>query len=330
LLFSKNNITTLFITNKMKKNKGKAFSLIELSIVILIIGILVAGVTKGSSLLAKARLRTAQSLTQSSPVAATSGLVLWLETSLDQSIGVLEADNGEAVKVWHDINPQTSGKFYAVNNASEILYKETDGINSIPSLYFPASTNNAKTFFTLSSSSDASSVKKVVLQSRNNAYSYFLVAQAEGTVNNHDAFYNGDFTSDGWGYRNGTSKKTLLFTGGIDENNSDAATPSVEGGNALAQTEIISGTHTGTAGGNNHRLYVNGTIDGTISTTTTVTLEDPTDGFYIGSKDSTGSATDNWQGYISEIIIFDKKIKNSDRKAIEEYLGAKYSVDVAQ
>ncbi|MBU6338893.1 MAG: prepilin-type N-terminal cleavage/methylation domain-containing protein [Rickettsiales bacterium] len=60
----------------MKKNTYKAFSLIELSIVILVIGILFAGVMQGRSLIQKSRLKTAQSLTKSSPVSGIYGLLL--------------------------------------------------------------------------------------------------------------------------------------------------------------------------------------------------------------------------------------------------------------
>ena len=60
---------------------NKAFSLIELSIVILIVGILVAGVTSSSRLIKKMKLITAQNLTNSSPIHSIKGLALWLESS---------------------------------------------------------------------------------------------------------------------------------------------------------------------------------------------------------------------------------------------------------
>ena len=42
------------------------FSLIELSVVIIIIGVLVAGIIQGAKIIKKSRLQTAQTLTQSS------------------------------------------------------------------------------------------------------------------------------------------------------------------------------------------------------------------------------------------------------------------------
>ncbi len=63
--------------NKVMQKNYNAFSLIELSIVILIIGILVAGVTKGSTLYQKIKLSSARSVTNNSPVAYISGLSVW-------------------------------------------------------------------------------------------------------------------------------------------------------------------------------------------------------------------------------------------------------------
>jgi len=52
----------------MSQKTKKAFSLIELSIVILIIGLLVAGVVKGQQLYQKTQLATAKKATEESPV----------------------------------------------------------------------------------------------------------------------------------------------------------------------------------------------------------------------------------------------------------------------
>lgn len=64
-----------------KKNR-KAFSLIELSIVIVIIGILLVGVIGAKHLISKSRLTTAMAMTRSSPINGTLNSKLWLETSL--------------------------------------------------------------------------------------------------------------------------------------------------------------------------------------------------------------------------------------------------------
>ena len=60
----------------MKQKITKAFSLIELSIVILIIGILVAGVTQSSRLIKQMRLAMIKSMTLNSPVSSIKDLAV--------------------------------------------------------------------------------------------------------------------------------------------------------------------------------------------------------------------------------------------------------------
>ena len=50
-------VNNIFISQKYKNSKSLAFSLIELSIVLIIIGLLVAGITGGKSLVKSAKLR---------------------------------------------------------------------------------------------------------------------------------------------------------------------------------------------------------------------------------------------------------------------------------
>ena len=78
-----------------------------LSIVIVIIGIVIAGVTSGSVLVAKYKLSTARTLTQSSPVNSISGLYLWFDATSEnvfrnQSDGA-QMNSGDAVKSWSSI-----------------------------------------------------------------------------------------------------------------------------------------------------------------------------------------------------------------------------------
>lgn len=70
---------------RYKKRPNKAFSLIELSIVILIIGVLIAGVTSASSVIYNSRVAAARHLTKSAPVNGIKDLVLWLETVSSES-----------------------------------------------------------------------------------------------------------------------------------------------------------------------------------------------------------------------------------------------------
>ncbi len=80
------------MNNSLSKNK-LGFSLIELSIVILVIGILVIGITKGSRIIRESKLKSAQALTMSSPVASMSNIVMWLESTSEKSFANSEKVN---------------------------------------------------------------------------------------------------------------------------------------------------------------------------------------------------------------------------------------------
>ena len=123
----------------------RAFSLVELSIVILIIGVLVAGIGQGIALVQDARLSSARMLTQSSYVNSIKGLILWLEPTSEASFSSAETSDNSTVSSWNDINPQATVK----NNATQTvaLYKPIyieNGINNLPILRFDGSAQYLK------------------------------------------------------------------------------------------------------------------------------------------------------------------------------------------
>jgi prepilin-type N-terminal cleavage/methylation domain-containing protein len=136
-MISNKNLTSGY----RKKILYNAFSLIELSIVVLIIGVLIAGVTQGSRLVRQSRQKTAQNLTSGSPISSIPDLALWLEPTLNGSI--TSASNGsdvedlDLVSSWNDINPQSTAKINLTQatQANQPTYI-VNGINGIPSLKF--------------------------------------------------------------------------------------------------------------------------------------------------------------------------------------------------
>ncbi|NDB84855.1 MAG: prepilin-type N-terminal cleavage/methylation domain-containing protein [Alphaproteobacteria bacterium] len=128
--------------------KFKAFSLIELSFVILIIGVLVAGIVLGKNLIGRSRITNAQTLAQSSPVLAISDLQLWLENSLDRSFKANEMVDGNSLSMWNNISP--SSKVGVVAVGSGPVYSTVYTINSIPGVRF---TNSAVNYLTISNAS---------------------------------------------------------------------------------------------------------------------------------------------------------------------------------
>ena len=304
------------------KNKNRAFSLIELSIVVLIIGILIAGVTQGSRLVNASKVQTAQTLTQSAPVTSVSGLLLWLETSREASFISTQTSNATALTKWYDTNPQTTNitntTFTASN--SDITYKSV-GINGLPSVSFA----NASRTSTFASPAGGRIVTPY------QAYTIFIVARVTSITASNAFLYNGDSANfKGFGVYSDATGKIRVDGGGTSVFTALVGNTSAVANAARIMTVTISpnsvlgvATTTPTA-----EFYVNGTADLTAAgLSANIAAQAATDVLYIGG--TTAASLVPFVGDMSEVIMFDTVLKNSDRKAIEQYLGKKYGIAVA-
>jgi prepilin-type N-terminal cleavage/methylation domain-containing protein len=121
----------------MTKNKNhKAFSLIEISMVILVIGILIAGISNGIDLYKDMKITRAQALTNSSRVSRVPDLLLWLDSVSLQVFDKLPTQN-EKIAKWKDINPLSINKLegYQTNDSFKPSYNY-DSISGLPALKF--------------------------------------------------------------------------------------------------------------------------------------------------------------------------------------------------
>jgi prepilin-type N-terminal cleavage/methylation domain-containing protein len=190
---------------KVSKNFKKGFSLIEISIVLLIIGILISGILVGQDLILDAKIKSAQNLTRTSPVNKIPDLTLWLDVNAEKSlISTTAADRclskyssyqdllgNETICAWQDINSQKSLGTYMSDKIAlsinithalnEMPTYVVNGIGGLPSLYFdgsdylissiPKSDNVANTIFNVDLYNLLSSSE----------VSFFIVQQFEGT-----------------------------------------------------------------------------------------------------------------------------------------------------
>ena len=110
-----------------------AFSLIELSIVLIIVGLLIGGIIAGQKMISLARLTSARTLTNSSPVNVIEDLVLWLETTSKKSFDKSEMIDEATVTTWYDINPQSTVKFNATGANNPVYLK--DKMGGLPGIF---------------------------------------------------------------------------------------------------------------------------------------------------------------------------------------------------
>ncbi len=125
--------------------KNKAYTLIEISVIILILGILISGVSTGLDLYLDYKIIVAKNLTQNSRVNRIDDLVLWLESSQKTSFLPDNIKNGDRITKWKNISPNLSPENQRLNDAnpSSLGPKFSESVvNSLPSLDFNNSENN--------------------------------------------------------------------------------------------------------------------------------------------------------------------------------------------
>ena len=123
--------------------------MIEISVVILIIGILISGISRGADLYNDYKLSIARKLTLDSPVPRVSDLGLWLESVSEKSLlnkdGSLKIKNDDLVKKWLDINPRLQvAPFLEQTDVNSMPTYVSDGINNLPSVKFESTNPNMR------------------------------------------------------------------------------------------------------------------------------------------------------------------------------------------
>lgn len=277
----------------------RAFSLIELSIVILIVGILVAGVTQSSRLVRQIKIQSIRNLTTNSPIPTIKDLMIWVETSLEKSFIETEAQNNNPVSIWYDSNPTSIEKNNAIASSAVNYPIYVDNVFNgvIPALRF----DGVNDFFSFNSSAML-----------NSNYTVFMVEQRRTAGVNQ--FFLGGSTSGNFhiGYGSSTFIRAGKY-GGINSDFFDYTVPAY----TSPMPRIHTFLHSSTIG---KRYWINGgvTPEGSSNNTSVLT-------FYNGVIGNT-EGTWFYNGDIAEMIIFNRALSNEERTAIEDYLGKKYAI----
>lgn len=288
---------------KVSGIKHKAFSLIEMSVVVLIISVLTVGVMESRKIVARAKIANARSLTANSPVASLEELMLWYESTSEQSFDKEEALDGKLVSTWYDLNPRIKT---VRNNATQTLdlnkptYK-INKINGLPAISFNKSGPSYMLF------TDESPIV-------NSEYTIFIVGQRNDNQVNDFIGSNTTILNSNLrvGYRTDTSIQIVQWGNGLEAICSSYTTPS---------PVIFSANFNFNA----KNLYMNGALQtttaiGSVPDSTTPLIE------YDGA--GLGASSNHLKGDIGEVIIFKKYLNTEERKSVENYLGKKWGIEM--
>lgn len=290
---------------------NRAFSLIEISIVILIIGVLIAAVGQGIDLLQDARLTAARMATQSSRVASIKNLIAWFEPTSLESFGGVEMSDGDAVTNWRDINPSNPIKLQTTTTSAP-TYKRSC-INNLPCLSFNGTSNYLDTT-TLSSNSINSrqiSVFAVVtpLDLSSTTNRSFIITNGSWVAGSFDLLITSASTTNRLGYEV-QGATSYAYTTLVVKNNLTYIASVIDDGSAS-------------------NLYLNGgSTLGTGNSIGSVAIGNAYP-FNIGYYNSFGTRQQFFNGYFAELIIYDRALTTKERQSVEKYLSQKWKIKVS-
>lgn len=294
-----------------KKHSRRAFSLVEVSISIVLLGLIIAGLTQSSRLISAYRLYIARGLTQSGPVTTIPNLVFWIDASaegvfLNQNSRA-EISNNDTISSWSEPKylsreRKACTESTAANQPTFIL----NGINGLPIARF-SSTAAQMRLSCLIEGGMSSENTIFMIYKWNSTYTpantnFLVIGSAIQTLTAVSTTGQLNFYS--W---NGAAidSITYMLTAGANMLLSRVSNPStnvttvyVNGASIGSTTALWSGTYT------------------SLDTSTSVTI-----GNYPGQPRPLG-------GDIAEVIIYDRALNNEERQAVEKYLGKKWGIKV--
>lgn len=295
----------MFLRKKyIKKINKNAFSIIEISVVLLIVSVMVAGVATGRSIITKSRLANAQSLTQESIVNdMNDDLIAWYETSLESSFIASEIKtDGFYISKWKDSNQNALNKNDAnAPESNKPFLVQNVFYNSIPGLRL---SGNQYLNFDGSKFVKNSYTVFVVEQRRSGQGENYFIAGTNHAVNgNLHIGYRSNFNITQAHYGN------------------DFNTPNIF--TAYSPTSPTPRIHTFLFNNSIGKQY---TLNGKSTYKDSSPQTAPLDSFN-GAR--IGYYLYGYQGDLAEIIMFKRSLKTEEVEAIESYLGSKYGIPVS-
>ncbi len=282
-----------------KKSLRTAFSLVEISVVLAIITAIVVGVIKSQAMFLKARLSTAQTITQNSSVKDIADLAIWYETTLESSFLFSEQVDGGAISVWQDNSSNAASKNNATQTSTSSKPKFYEKVfnDSLPAIRF----DGVNDFLTFDGSPLIGS-----------SYTIFVVEQRRASTSQM-MFLGGVNDNLQLGYRSETSV-TQAHSSGVFNDFTVAAYSS--------PTPRIHTFWFNVAAG--QKYWINGGSG----------ADDTGVGFSSALTSYSGAAIGRYlthylNGDIAEIIIFTRALQTTERQVVETYLSQKYNLTIS-
>jgi len=216
------------------------------------------------------------------------GLTFWLKGDA----GIKTDDHGR-VSQWNDQSPNGNNVYQTTIKNRPMFV--SDGFHGKPVIQF--------------NGSNYLCTNQVVTNGQD--YSVFVVS-ALGNEDGVGPFYNGNSSNSGWGFCRIRGLDSYgILDGGTDVLHFGPIQNSQE-------VQLLSATR----GSGTTMFYSLGVLSGTSN----ATLSNPTGVAYVGSLSASDSG--QFKGPLAEIIVYDRKLNDEERRQVEAYLAAKYGFKI--
>ncbi len=248
-------------------------------------------------MISKFRLKTAEAVTKSSPIVGIKDNVLWLETSVTESLNPTETDNGDSISTWNSISAAPNKIAVEAVGAGPSY---SNSINHIHAVKFDAAS------VTKPSASNHLQIPNASFLNNTDYTIVVLEKRQSSGVNN---YFIGDSS-------NTTANQSLLLGYSLDGKvvHSQGSGASYEANvSAYADSKDKARIFTFVQSSNcGKKTYINGLLAAEDSSTQKLS---GISNLLIGK---------GYTGEIGEIAIFNKALLNEERKSVEDYLGKKW------
>jgi hypothetical protein len=290
---------------KKAQIKRKAFSDLFFIILFLIFIIFsVVGFYFIKQFIYQKKIDSAVVLTKSSPVNYINGVVLWLETV--DNVNFIDKQNNSLIYSWQN---KPKGSFSQVNKNNQPIYSKL-GINNLPALYFEgksfmtdASFQNivkSATIFMVIKPTNMLGKKTILSKSDDKTNFRFLINVKEKNYHYEFCLF--------------AEQEKCFISNYLNKKTPDEISVQI--------VSIVADSYNDNKDG--LQLFVNGDVLSSFTTADSFFAES-TSSLNIGrTLNQDQVATGYFDGYIGEIIIYNKVLNDLQRKLIEDYLKNKW------
>jgi len=341
-----------------KRHLKQAFSIIEVAIVIVIVGILIVGIVKGKDLYIAAKASTAKNLTTNSHIVRIKSLASWYEASTtDFGLGDRLKDDALLTN-WPDISPFGKGlsrgasslncatatftpavaavaadpsrgiaEVKAVAAATTLSASNNckyieDGISNIPAVSFSGGAN----FISSSSVERALSVSPTNFFASDNYYTILAVFSFRDKSNRQAILTIGNISLV-YQPKNGTTPDQLLINSGGTESVaiSDFSSKCLSVADSSVCSVVVSKSSASSS------VYVNSVASASSSALPNFSGESILYVAGLSPSITITPAVNSFSGLISEVVLFNDGFNQKEiDKLMKEYIAKKYSIAIKE